>query len=103
MTDVQKILRKTKVDDALSILLRYVEDGRSRTVARKTLADLRRLDTNAELKRVMAEKDLSLRDVADMTMVSYDTVASWTVKRGSARWRRMPNRNLALLKLTLKK
>lgn len=98
----EKHLSKTKVDDALAILLRYVGEGRSRDIMRRTLADLRRVDTNAELLKIIEEHQLSLREVADLTMVSYDTVASWTVNKNTSRWRRMPNRNLALLKMCMK-
>ena len=101
MTDYSKILKRTKVDDAISILLRYTEDGHARAKMRRTLADLRRVDTNSELKKIIKDSGLSLREVADLTMVSYDTAAGWTVKRGSSRFRRMPNRCLALLRMSL--
>ena len=68
---------------------------------RKTLADLRKVNTNHKLKRLIKKYELSMREVADHCMVSYDTATSWTVKEDSGRHRRMPNRCLELLLVRL--
>lgn len=71
-------------------------------MARQTLATLRKIDTNKKLKNIISDQGLTIRQVADHCMVSYDTVAGWTCKSTSPRWRRMPNRMLALLESRLK-
>lgn len=58
-------------------------------------------DTNEELKQIMQSMQLKIDDVMRLSMTSYDTVKSWRVKRESKRWRRMPNRALAHLKMSI--
>ncbi len=70
-------------------------------MTRVTLDDLRKIDTNREMKRLIAKHELKLRQVADFCMVAYDTVLAWNAGRASTRWRRMPNRALELLKFRL--
>lgn len=93
----------TEAGDSLAILLQCQQEspGGARNVSRQTLADLKAIDTNRELEKLISKHELTLRKVADICMVSYDTVASWTVSKDSVRWRRMPNNALKLLKMEL--
>jgi pantothenate kinase-related protein Tda10 len=61
----------------------------------------KKTDTNEELKSMMASMQLKIEDVMRLSMTSYDTVKSWRVNRESKRWRRMPDRTLAYLKMQL--
>jgi pantothenate kinase-related protein Tda10 len=61
----------------------------------------KKADTNEELKSMMNSMQLKIEDVMHLSMSSYDTVKSWRVSRKSKRWRRMPDRTLAYLKVQL--
>lgn len=61
------------------------------------------VDTNEELKALMSSLQLKIEDVMRLSMSSYDTVKSWRVRKESKRWRRMPMRSLAHIKIQLGK
>lgn len=57
--------------------------------------------TNRELKALMRERDLTMREVAGMLDVSLSTVQSWRVSPTSERYRKAPTMAIELLKLKL--
>ena len=65
------------------------------------------VDTNKELEVLLKDteersgKRVSIKRVAELCLVSYDTAVSWLVRRDSPKWRRMPNSTLALLEARL--
>lgn len=78
-----------------------LSSGYGQEIMRKTLTDLRQVDTNEELRRLTLKHQLTVRAIASLCMVGYDTVTSWRSKPTSTRFRRMPNRSLELLKSKL--
>lgn len=53
------------------------------------------------LRELMAARGLTQRQVADLACVSIKTVESWLADPSSANWRRMPDRALVLIRLSL--
>lgn len=78
----------------------------NREQERARMEELWSVDTNAELLALKAriEADggsLTIKRIAELCLVSYDTAVSWMVRRDSPKWRRMPNSTLMLLEIIL--
>lgn len=64
------------------------------------------VDTNAALLALKeseskAGRKLTIKRIAELCLVSYDTAVSWMVRPDSPKWRRMPNSTLMLLQVRL--
>ena len=60
------------------------------------------MSNNQELTRLMAKYKLSQAKISELLLIGVSTVASWTVKPESKRFRNMPDCMLKLLQLQIK-
>jgi hypothetical protein len=60
------------------------------------------MTNNEKLKMIMAEKELSHAEIADLTGYSVDTVKGWCADPSTTRHREMKDRQFRTLELELK-
>ena len=78
----------------------------NREQERARMEELWAVDTNAALltlkeSEAKAGRKLTIKRIAELCLVSYDTAVSWMVRPDSPKWRRMPNSTLMLLEVRL--